>query len=117
MESTPHSTPALGAGWTVTLVIDAVATLLTALVLGGVGLLLPAFAEDYDMSTTRHLSEAAAFFGGSALLVVSLVVTTLLVRGRPGRRRIGLVTATARLGCLVAGAAALVIYGAVTYGF
>ncbi|MFV2117563.1 hypothetical protein ACE14D_03600 [Streptomyces sp. Act-28] len=96
--------------------IDGIATLLTVLVLGGLGVLLPAFTEDYGMSVSRHLSEAAMFFGGSAFLVISLVVTTVLIRGEPHRRKVALAIAAARLGCLVAGAAVFVVYGTLTHG-
>ncbi|KQX88374.1 hypothetical protein ASD51_32285 [Streptomyces sp. Root55] len=100
-----------------TLAIDAVITLVTATVLIGIGALTPAFDEDYDMPLGRHLSDAAPFFGGTVLLVASLVVTALMVRSGSERRcRAGLLAATARLGCLVAGAVALVVYGTVTYG-
>ncbi|AJE41321.1 hypothetical protein [Streptomyces nodosus] len=117
MRSTPHPSPALGSEWTATLVIDALCTLVSATTLTGIGVLIPAFDEDYDMPMGRHVSEAVPFFGGMALLVTSLIITTLMVRSSSERRRrTGLVTATVRLGCLVTAAIAFVVYGTVTYG-
>ena len=97
--------------------IDAIVTLVTALALAGIGALVPAFEENYDMTLGEHLSEAAPLLGGAVLLVASLVVTALILRsGAEHRRRVGLVTAAVRLGCLVTGAVASVVYGMVTYG-
>ncbi|MDX3374631.1 hypothetical protein PV390_09420 [Streptomyces sp. ME02-6991-2A] len=117
MRSAPHPPRALGGGWTATLVIDAIVTLVTATALAGIGVLIPAFEEDYDRPAGRHLSEAAPFFGGAALLVASLVVTALVVRsGSDRRRRASLVTAAVRLGVLLAGALTFIVYGTLTYG-
>ncbi|MFE7459664.1 hypothetical protein [Streptomyces sp. NPDC057554] len=117
MRSAPHPPRALGGGWTATLVIDAIVTLVTATALAGIGVLIPAFEENLDMSAGRHFSEAAPFFAGAALLVASLVATALIVRSGPERRRrAGLVTAAVRLGALVAGGVALIVYGTLTYG-
>ncbi|MEV4881131.1 hypothetical protein [Streptomyces cyaneofuscatus] len=100
-----------------TLILDALCTLVTATALAGIGALIPAFEEDYDMPAGRHLAEAAPLLTASALLIVSLVVTTLMVRpGREHRRRAGLVTAAVRLGVLGAGAVAFIVYGTLTYG-
>jgi len=117
MQPAPHLPRALGSGWTATLAIDAIVTLVTALALAGIGALVPAFEENYDMTLGEHLSEAAPLLGGAVLLVASLVVTALILRsGAEHRRRVGLVTAAVRLGCLVTGAVASVVYGMVTYG-
>ncbi|WP_415961129.1 hypothetical protein [Streptomyces sp. 021-4] len=117
MRSAPHPPRSLGGGWTSTLVIDVVVTLVAATALAGIGVLIPAFEENYDMPAGRHLAEAAPFFGGAALLVASLVVTALMVRsGSVRRRRASLVTTAVRLGVLLAGAVAFVVYGTLTYG-
>ncbi|WP_405510090.1 hypothetical protein OG323_34325 [Streptomyces cyaneofuscatus] len=44
--------------------IDVVVTLVAATALAGIGVLIPAFEENYDMPAGRHLAEAAPFFGG-----------------------------------------------------
>ncbi|WP_432149886.1 hypothetical protein [Streptomyces sp. bgisy029] len=117
MRSAPHPPRTLGGGWTATLVIDAIVTLVAASALAGIGVLIPAFEENYDMPAGRHLSEAAPFLAGAALLVASLVVTALTLRSGSGRRRrASLVTAAVRLGVLLAGAVAFVVYGTLTYG-
>lgn len=79
------ATRTLGGGWTATLVIDAIVTLVAASALAGIGVLISAFEENYDMPAGRHLSEAAPFLAGAALLVASLVVTALVVRSGPAR--------------------------------
>ncbi|MGC4930869.1 hypothetical protein [Streptomyces sp. DT117] len=79
------ATGTLGGGWTATLVIDAIVTLVAASALAGIGVLISAFEENYDMPAGRHLSEAAPFLAGAALLVASLVVTALVVRSGPAR--------------------------------
>ncbi|WP_411082239.1 hypothetical protein [Streptomyces sp. cmx-18-6] len=100
-----------------TLATDAVFTLVAAVALAGIGALVPAFVDDYDMPVGRQLAEAAYLFGGSLLLVVSLITTTLLIRGgSQRRRRAGLVAAGVRLASLAAVAVAFVAYGTVAHG-
>ncbi|GAB2958225.1 hypothetical protein GCM10027075_67610 [Streptomyces heilongjiangensis] len=108
-----------GPGWTIVLALDTVTTSLTALVSVGIGLLLPGITEDYDMS----LADGLPFFAFAAFVLVSLAVTAAVLRSRFGGQgsaraiRVCLSLSAVRLGLIVCGFLACVVYGALTYGF
>ena len=109
----------LDPAWTIVLALDTVITSLTALASVGIGLLLPGITEDYDMS----MADGMPFFALAAFLLVSLAVTASVLRNRfEGQTsdkavRLCLSLSAVRLGLIVCGFLAYVVYGALTYGF
>ncbi|MFF5157838.1 hypothetical protein ACFY3N_16550 [Streptomyces sp. NPDC000348] len=97
--------------WTVALSLDFVLTCVSAVVLAGIGLLMPAFTEDHEDSTTLW---TAGFLTGALILLGSLASGFLVLRGgEDGARRIGLLLSLLRLGLIVLTAVGYVVYGVV----
>jgi hypothetical protein len=109
----------LGPVWAIVLALDTVTASLTALVSVGIGLLLPGITENYGMS----LADGIPFFALAAFLLVSLAVTAMVLRSRFEDQvsdkvvRLCLSLSAVRLGLIVCGFLAYVVYGALTYGF
>ncbi|MFI8303115.1 hypothetical protein ACIF80_06650 [Streptomyces sp. NPDC085927] len=92
--------------------LDFVVTCVTALALAGIGLLMPAFTEDYDAGLTPS---APGFLAAAVILLGSLASSVTVLRSRKdGARRAGLLPAVSRLGLITLTAIACVVYGAFT---
>jgi len=97
--------------WAVALSLDFVLTCVSAMVLAGIGLLMPAFTEDYDGSTAPW---TAGFLTGAVILLGSLALSFVVLRSdKDGTRRIGLLLSLLRLGLIVFTAVGYVMYGVV----
>ncbi|MFD0271895.1 hypothetical protein ACFVGY_35805 [Streptomyces sp. NPDC127106] len=112
----PCSSRPLPVGWTITLSLDFLATLLVAVVLCAVGALLPNLTEDDVPATAPTSPGALGFFLTALALVSSLVVTAgLFARARTERSRtLALWVSAGRLALLVLSTAAFVTYGVIT---
>lgn len=112
----PRPTPRLPAGWVLTLSIDFLATCLAAVVLGGIGALLPGITEDYGPATGPTSPTALAFFFAAFILFSSLVATAAWVTQATTERShtLALRLSAGRLALLALAAAAFIAYGIVT---
>ncbi|WP_374771793.1 hypothetical protein OG756_40975 [Streptomyces sp. NBC_01310] len=112
----PRPSRRLPLGWAITLSFDVLATCMTALVLCGIGVLLPGITEDYGPATEPTSPRALAFFLTAFLLISSLAGTAVL-HSRAGNERLrtfALWLSAIRLALLVLSVAAFVVYGIVT---
>ena len=90
--------------------LDFVLTCVSAMVLAGIGLLMPACTEDYDDSAAPW---TAGFPMGAVILLGSLAASSALRTDKDGTRWIGLLLSLLRLGPIVLTAVGCVVYGVV----